>query len=183
MLYGMSERGGSNWQPIDMLPVLASMVAEMLDGAAEQERLLREAPRYSLDADTLDNVERVYRDGAEDHGLYREQAARWQRFHSGAPGLAEFAAGVAQLDPAYTRVLLWPPNVGATRSRLCTRSPTFRSAWKLCWAARVLLPRETRTRATATATARSSTSCSPRRTSTPATGPAGAGSSPRWCST
>ncbi|HEY3692844.1 MAG TPA: hypothetical protein VGL46_21590 [Pseudonocardiaceae bacterium] len=101
----MSERGEQNWQPIDMLPVLTNVVAEMLDGAAEHERLLREAPRYSLDAATLDDVERVYRDGAADHGLYREQAARWQRSHPGAPGLAELAAGADQLDPAYQRVL------------------------------------------------------------------------------
>lgn len=73
--------------------------------AVEQERLLRDAPRYSLDDATLDNAERVYRDGAADHGLYHEQLVRWQRSHPDAAGLAEFAAGVAELDPAYSRVL------------------------------------------------------------------------------
>jgi len=84
------------------LPV-TNVVAEMLDGAREHERLLRDAPPY--DRDTLDRVERVYRDGATDHDLYREQLARWQRLDPGAAGLTEFAAGVDALDPSYARVL------------------------------------------------------------------------------
>ncbi|MGQ0773154.1 MAG: hypothetical protein ACT4NY_01835 [Pseudonocardiales bacterium] len=102
----MDERGEPNWQSIEMLPVLTNVVAEMLDGASEHERLLRGAPRYNLDVDTLDRVERVYQEGAADHGLYREQLVRWQRSNPGAAGLAEFAARVAELAPAYQRVLV-----------------------------------------------------------------------------
>lgn len=50
MLCGMRE---PNWQPIGMLPVLLVLVSGMVDGAREQERLVRDAPRYSLDTETL----------------------------------------------------------------------------------------------------------------------------------
>jgi len=105
MLSGMSERGEPNWQPIGMLPMLLDVVSGMVEGAREQEQLLRGAPRYSLDTDTLDHVERVYRDGAADNGVFAQQLARWQREHPGADGLAEFAAQVGELEPAYQRVL------------------------------------------------------------------------------
>jgi hypothetical protein len=49
--------------------------------------------------------ERVYRDGAADNAVFAQQLARWQRDHGDAEGLAEFAAVVAELAPAYTRVL------------------------------------------------------------------------------
>lgn len=105
MLHSMTERGEPNWQPIGMLPVLLEVVSGMVDGAGEHERLLRDAPRYSLDTDTLDGVERVYRDGAADNGVFARQLDRWRREHPGAEGLAEFAAAVERLAPAYQRVL------------------------------------------------------------------------------
>lgn len=101
----MSERVEPNWQPIGMLPTLLNLVSGMVEGADEQERLLRDAPRYSLDNATLDRVARVYRDGAADNGVFAQQLARWQRDHPDAGGLAEFAAVVGELEPAYQRVL------------------------------------------------------------------------------
>lgn len=102
MLSGMRE---PNWQPIGMLPVLLDLVSSMVEGAREQEQLVQDAPRYSLDAETLDGVERAYRDGAADNVVFAQQLARWQRDHGGAEGLAKFAAAVAELAPAYTRVV------------------------------------------------------------------------------
>jgi hypothetical protein len=102
-LFGMNERGEPNWQPIEMLPVLTNVVAEMLDGAGEHERLLREAPPYNLDAITLDRVERVYRDGVADHGLYREQLPVGNASIPSRSGWR--SSPVDALDPAYARVL------------------------------------------------------------------------------
>jgi hypothetical protein len=105
MLSRVNERGEPNWQPIGMLPTIAAVVTEMVDGAAEQQRLLTGARPYSLDNATLDRVEQVYRDGAADNGVFEQQVARWQREHPDAEGLAELAATVAELGPAYQRVL------------------------------------------------------------------------------
>lgn len=105
MLSRMSESRQQAWQPIGMLPTIAAMVTEMVDGAAEQHQLLAGARPYSLDNATLDRVERVYRDGAADNWVFEQQVARWQREHPAAEGLAELAAKVDELGPAYQRVL------------------------------------------------------------------------------
>lgn len=93
------------WQPITMLPTVAGLVDEMLDGAAEQQRLLAEAPDYNLDDATLDGVERTYGEGGADNWVFAALAARWQREHPGAEGLAALADQAAKLAPAYQRVL------------------------------------------------------------------------------
>lgn len=98
-----------NWQPISMLPVLADHVSGMLEGAADQARLIAEAPVGKLDNATLDRCAHAYTEGPGQHQaahwLYEQQCARWQRERPGADGLAAFAAHVAQLRPAYDRVL------------------------------------------------------------------------------
>lgn len=94
-----------NWQPITMLPTIAQIVTDMLDGADEQHHLLAGARPYSLDNATLDRVERVYRDGMDGHEAFENQVTRWQRDHPGAEGLADLADQVSQLRPAYQRVL------------------------------------------------------------------------------
>lgn len=98
-----------NWQPISMLPTLAEHVSGMLDAAAEQARLIAEAPAGKLDTATLDRCAHAFTEGDGEHQaahwLYEQQCASWQRDHPQADGLAEFAANVAQLRPTYQRVL------------------------------------------------------------------------------
>jgi hypothetical protein len=96
--------GEPNWQPISMLPRIQQVVTGMLDGAADQERLLRQARPYSLDEHTLDEVHRVFSEndrGGADHAVFEQQLARWQRDHSGTDGLDRLAADVGKLRPAY----------------------------------------------------------------------------------
>lgn len=93
------------WQPITMLPTIAEMVTGMLDGAAEQQRLLSEAPAYRLDHPTLDRVQRVYSEGMSEHDVFEQQLARWRREHPDAEGLDALAENVARLRPEYQRVL------------------------------------------------------------------------------
>jgi hypothetical protein len=91
-----------------MLPTIQRVVTGMLDGAADQERLLRSARPYSLDEHTLDEVRRVFSEndrGGADHAVFEQQITRWQRDHPGTEGLEELAADVAKLRPAYQRVL------------------------------------------------------------------------------
>jgi hypothetical protein len=94
-----------NWQPITMLPTIAQMVTDMLDGAAEQHHLLAGARPHNLDDATLDHVERVYREGLDGHVAFENQLARWQHDYPGAEGLAGLADQIGQLRPAYQRVL------------------------------------------------------------------------------
>ncbi len=54
----MSEMQPPTWRSISMLPVAATLVAVMLDGAAEQERLLSAPYPYNLDKATRERVER-----------------------------------------------------------------------------------------------------------------------------
>ncbi|MGH3686640.1 MAG: hypothetical protein ACRDSM_16650 [Pseudonocardiaceae bacterium] len=102
----MTAQREQNWQPIMMLPTIADVVTGMLDGAAEQQRLLASARPYSLNNATLDRVERVYRDGLDGHEAFENQVARWQREHPAAAGLAALAQQVGRLRPAYQRVLV-----------------------------------------------------------------------------
>ncbi|HEY4006870.1 MAG TPA: hypothetical protein VGM60_17030 [Pseudonocardia sp.] len=59
-----------------MLPTIAEVVTGMLNGAADQQRLLASARPYSLDNATLDRVERVYLDGLDGHEAFENQLAR-----------------------------------------------------------------------------------------------------------
>ena len=101
----MEDQQEPTWQPITMLPTIAEMVSGMLDGAAEQQRLLADAPAYRLDNATLDRVERVYSEGMSEHDVFEQQIARWQREHPEAEGLDALAENVARLRPEYQRVL------------------------------------------------------------------------------
>ncbi len=64
------------WQPISALPLIATMVGEMLDAAGQNFQSLGEArARPSmLDDATLDRVERVWGDTEADHWLFVEKS-------------------------------------------------------------------------------------------------------------
>lgn len=101
----MTATSEQNWQPITMLPTIAQIVTDMLEGAAEQQHLLAGARPYSLDNATLEGVERVYREGMDGHEAFENQVNRWQSDHPGAAGLSDLAEQLGQLRPAYQRVL------------------------------------------------------------------------------
>jgi hypothetical protein len=69
------------WQPISALPLIATMVGEVLDAAEQNFQSLGEARALPsmLDDATLDRVERVWGDTEADHWLFVEQVARWKR--------------------------------------------------------------------------------------------------------
>jgi len=70
-----------NWQPIESLPLIGSMVDGLLDEAERQHVDLiscRSRP-HVLDDYTVDRVLKVYSDQAEDVGLYEEQLSRWSK--------------------------------------------------------------------------------------------------------
>lgn len=77
----MGANSTPRWQPISALPLIATMVAEMLDAAGQNYDSLAEARgRPSmLDDATLDGAERVWGDTQSDHWLFVEQVARWKR--------------------------------------------------------------------------------------------------------
>ncbi len=77
----MGANPAPTWQPISALPLIATMVAEMLDAAGQNHNSLVEArTRPSmLDDATLDGVERVWGDTQADHWLFVDQVARWKR--------------------------------------------------------------------------------------------------------
>jgi len=77
----MGANPAPTWQPISALPLIATMVAEMLDAAGQNYDSLDEArARPSmLDDATLDEVERVWGDTEANHWLFVEQVARWKR--------------------------------------------------------------------------------------------------------
>lgn len=77
----MGAKPAPTWQPITALPLIATMVGEMLDAAGQNYQSLGEArARPSmLDDATLDRVERVWGDTEADHWVFVEQVARWKR--------------------------------------------------------------------------------------------------------
>lgn len=72
-----------NWQPIESLPLIGSMVDGLLDEAERQYANLaacRSKP-HVLDDYTVDRVLKVYSDQEEDVDLYEEQLARWSKLN------------------------------------------------------------------------------------------------------
>lgn len=72
-----------NWQPIESLPLIGSMVDSLLDEAEQQYADLsscRSKP-HVLDDYTMDRVLKVYSDQAKDVDLYEEQLARWSKLN------------------------------------------------------------------------------------------------------
>lgn len=70
-----------NWQPIESLPLIGSMVDGLLDETERQYANLaacRSKP-HVLDDYTMDRVLKVYSDQAEDVDLYEKQLARWSK--------------------------------------------------------------------------------------------------------
>lgn len=72
----MTSQETANWQPITMLPLMASMIDEMLQDAQEQYKNLGEARSkpWVLDDYTVHRVMKVYTEQRDDIlGLYEEQ--------------------------------------------------------------------------------------------------------------
>jgi hypothetical protein len=70
-----------NWQPIESLPLIGSMIDGLLDEAERQYANLASCrlKPHVLDDHTVDRVLTVYSDQAEDVDLYEEQLSRWSR--------------------------------------------------------------------------------------------------------
>jgi hypothetical protein len=67
------------WQPITALPLVASVIDGMREGAQEHYQTLlqaRERP-YMLDDSTVARVIRVFGEQAADDWLFEEQLRRW----------------------------------------------------------------------------------------------------------
>jgi hypothetical protein len=75
-----------NWQPIQMLPVIAQMIDGMLADATEHYANLEEArPKpYVLDDATVNRVIKVFTTQQDDLWVFDEQLKRWQ---AGSPQL------------------------------------------------------------------------------------------------
>jgi hypothetical protein len=72
-----------NWQPIDALPLIASMIDGLLDEVEKQYGNLRSCrPQPQVFDDyTIGRVINVYTEQAGDVGLYDEQLTRWKRLN------------------------------------------------------------------------------------------------------
>ena len=69
-----------NWQPISSLPLIATAIDGMLEGAREQYPALEQAKHRPgvLDDFTVERVVSVYTQQASDLWLYEEQLRRWK---------------------------------------------------------------------------------------------------------
>jgi hypothetical protein len=69
-----------NWQPISSLPLIATAIDGMLEGAREQYPALEQAKNRPgvLDDFTVERVVNVYTQQASDLWLYQEQLRRWK---------------------------------------------------------------------------------------------------------
>ena len=69
------------WQPISALPMLGSLIDEMLADAEEHyETILQAKGRpYVLDDAIVARIIQVHTDQLEDHWLFQEQLSRWAR--------------------------------------------------------------------------------------------------------
>jgi len=69
------------WQPIEALPMIASLIDDQLEGAQEQYQTLLKAEGrpYVLDDHTVARVSRVYGDTEADLWLYDTQLRRWDQ--------------------------------------------------------------------------------------------------------
>jgi hypothetical protein len=76
----VSGRGEPTWQPISMLPTIASLIDEGLhDGLEHYATLLTARPKpHVLDDATIERTKRVNREGLEWCGVYDRQLRRWR---------------------------------------------------------------------------------------------------------
>ena len=97
----MTSQETPNWQPITRLPLIASMIDEMLQDAQEQYKNLGEvrSKPWVLDDDTVNRVVKVYTEQRDDIlGLYEEQLRRWEGLSLTAFQHAEIGRVRGQLE-------------------------------------------------------------------------------------
>lgn len=95
-----------NWQPVESLPLIGSMVDGLLDEAERQYVNLmscRSRP-HVLDDYTVDRVLKVYSDQADDVDLYEEQLSRWSKLELTFAQSREVGRLSAQIPALRTRV-------------------------------------------------------------------------------
>jgi len=95
-----------NWQLIESLPLIGSMVDGLLDEAERQYANLaacRSKP-HVLDDYTVDRVLKVYSDQAEGVDLYEEQLARWSKLDVGSTQRRELARLSAKIPAIRARI-------------------------------------------------------------------------------
>ncbi len=119
---------------VSALPLIATMVAEMLDAAGQNHNSLVEARTRPamLDDATLDGVERVWGDTQADHWLFVDQVARWKR-EALTPAQREVVEHLENQVTALGELLLaildLPRSSDAERSIASWRRATSNSAW------------------------------------------------------
>ncbi len=76
----MTEQTAPQWQSIEQLPLVASLIDEMVEGADEHYGTLREARTrlYVLDDYTVQRVVEVFTTQQKDLSLFEEQLQRWR---------------------------------------------------------------------------------------------------------
>ena len=77
----MTGRGEPSWQPIGVLPTIASLIdGGLRDGREHYATLLAARPKpYVLDDATIERTKRVNREGLEWCDVYDRQLSRWRR--------------------------------------------------------------------------------------------------------
>ena len=75
------KKSKTNWQPISVLPTIASVIDAMLEDTEIQYRMLLEAKDkpYVLDDKLVFRVIKVFKTQHDDLGVYKEQLSRWKR--------------------------------------------------------------------------------------------------------
>jgi molecular chaperone GrpE (heat shock protein) len=76
----MSNHAEPNWQPISQLPLLTSMVDDVLENTEEQYQsfaAVKDRP-HVLDDDIVNRAIRLYQAQIDDVWFYEQQFARWQ---------------------------------------------------------------------------------------------------------
>ena len=99
-----------NWQPLSMLPMLADMVAGMLDEVETQLHSLRAAQQkpHVLDDYTVGRVLKVYREQQDFIWVYEAQLERWQTetlTTAQRQQAEQMATQLAQLKPGLSEIL------------------------------------------------------------------------------
>lgn len=99
-----------NWQPLSMLPMMADMVAGMLDEVNTQLTSLQQAQAkpHVLDDYTVGRVLKVYGEQQDFVWVYEAQLERWQQETLTAAQqqqTEQMAAQLAQLKPGLSKIL------------------------------------------------------------------------------
>ena len=99
-----------NWQPLSMLPMMADLVAGMLDEVQTQIQSLRAAQEkpHVLDDYTVNRVLKVYGEQQEFLWVYEAQLARWQQENlteTQQQQTEQMATQLAQLKPGLIEIL------------------------------------------------------------------------------